>query len=44
MDVEWDVVGFSIGQVGAVSQVEGDVKKIHNLFNLYINIQITATK
>ena len=30
MDVEWDVVGFSIGQVGAVSQVEGDVKEIHN--------------
>ena len=30
MDVEWDVVGFSVGQVGAVSQVEGDVKEIHN--------------
>ena len=30
VDVEWDVVGLSIGQVGAVSQVEGDVKEIHN--------------
>ena len=30
MDVEWDFVGFSLGQVGAVSQVEGDVKEIHN--------------
>ena len=30
MDVEWDVVGFSIGKVGAVSQVEGHVKEIHN--------------
>ena len=32
MDVEWDVVGFSIGQVGAVSQVEGDVKEIRDFF------------
>ena len=30
MDVEWDVVGLSVGQVGAVSQVEGDVKEIHD--------------
>ena len=30
MDLEWDVVGFSVGQVGAISQVEGDVKEIHN--------------
>ena len=30
MDVEWGVVGFSVGQVGAVRQVEGDVKEIHN--------------
>ena len=30
VDVKWDVVGFSVGQVRAVRQVEGDVKEIHD--------------
>ena len=32
VDVMWDVVGFSVGQVRAVRQVKGDVKEIHDFF------------
>ena len=32
VDVMWDVVGFSVGQVRAVRKVKGDVKEIHDFF------------